>query len=162
MLAYLDNTCGKEADEELKDEWYCYMLEPTISVEIKVEFSVDRRFKTNNSPIKCPSITQDACVMQNDLKNSKTASCSLDGEMSQVVSHHFVNLKPNLLGSYSVILVHEFTLTSRNASIRTRGSWRGTCSYHSSILQSQPRSQWPVTQPNIRFVQTINSQEKMT
>jgi hypothetical protein len=60
MLAYLDNTCGKEADEELKDEWYCYMLEPTISVEIKVEFSVDRRFKTNNSPIKCPSITQDA------------------------------------------------------------------------------------------------------
>jgi hypothetical protein len=37
MLAYLDNTCGKEADEELKDEWYCYMLEPTISVEIKAE-----------------------------------------------------------------------------------------------------------------------------
>jgi hypothetical protein len=37
MLAYLDNTCGKEADEELKDEWYCYMLEPSISVEIKAE-----------------------------------------------------------------------------------------------------------------------------
>jgi hypothetical protein len=37
MLAYLGNAYGKEADEELKDEWYCYMLEPTISIEIKAE-----------------------------------------------------------------------------------------------------------------------------
>ena len=37
MPAYLDNTCGKEADEELKDEWYRHMLEPTISIERKAE-----------------------------------------------------------------------------------------------------------------------------